>query len=75
MAFAVGVVFSLAAVAVAGKVSAEAVRLGLALVPFALGGLVLGRRLAGRLDGEWLRPLVLGFAGAAGLFALVRGVF
>jgi uncharacterized protein len=75
LAFAVGVLFSLTAVAVAGEVSAEALRLGVALVPFTLGGLFLGRRMAGRLDGVWLRPLVLSFAGAAGLFALVRGVF
>jgi uncharacterized protein len=72
MAFAVGVVVSLCAVGVAGKISAPALRLGLALVPVTLAGLLLGRRVA--LDGRWLRPAVLTFAGAAGAFALLRGL-
>lgn len=73
-AFAVGVVLSLAAVALAGALEAPAARLGLALVPATFVGLALGRRLAGRLDGRWLRPAVNGFAGAAGVFALVRAL-
>jgi uncharacterized membrane protein YfcA len=75
MAFAVGVAFSLLAVGVAGEITSDAVRLGLALVPCTLAGLFLGRRAVGRLDGAWLRPVVLAFAGLAGVFALVRGVF
>jgi uncharacterized membrane protein YfcA len=74
MAFAVGVLFSLCAVGVAGEITAEALRLGVVLVPFTMAGLLLGRRAAGRLDGGWLRPAVLTFAGLAGAFALVRGV-
>jgi hypothetical protein len=35
---------------------------------------MLGRRAAARVDGRWLRPAVLGFAAAAGVFALVRGL-
>jgi uncharacterized membrane protein YfcA len=69
MAFAVGVAFSLLAVGVAGEITSDAVRLGLALVPCTLAGLFLGRRTVGRLDGAWLRPLVLAFAGVAGVGA------
>ena len=49
-------------------------RLGLALVPFTFLGLWLGRRLTGALDRGLLRPAVLAFAGAAGAFALLRGL-
>jgi len=75
MAFAVGVGFSLCAVGIAGEITAPALRLGLALVPATLVGLFLGRRATGALDGGWLRPCVLGFAAAAGLFAVLRGVW
>jgi uncharacterized membrane protein YfcA len=75
MAFAVGVILSLCAVGVAGEITPPALKLGLALLPATLAGLFLGRRAAGVLDGGWLRPCVLGFAGAAGVFAVARGVF
>lgn len=71
-AFAVGVVLSLGAVALAGALDGAAARLGLALIPATFVGLALGRRLAGRLDGGWLHPAVNAFAGAAGVFALLR---
>ena len=74
LAFAVGVVLSLVAVGIAGEIEPGPVRLGLALVPFTFLGLWLGRRLAGALDGGLLRPAVLAFAGAAGAFALLRGL-
>jgi uncharacterized protein len=74
MAFAVGVVISLAAVWVAGEVEPAPLRLGAALVPFTFAGLFAGRRLVARLDGGMLRPAVLAFAGAAGAFALLRGL-
>jgi uncharacterized membrane protein YfcA len=74
LAFAVGVVLSLAAVGIAGEIEDSAVLLGLALVPATFAGLLLGRRLTGRLDGGWLRPSVLAFAGAAGAFAVVRAL-
>ena len=74
LAFAVGVVLSLSAVAIAGEVASAALVLGLALVPATFLGLWLGRRLSGRLDGGWLRPVVLGFAAAAGAFAVLRAV-
>lgn len=74
LAFAVGVVFSLFAVWIAGEVERAPVELGLALVPATFAGLWLGRRVARRLEGPWLRPAVLAFAGAAGAFALLRSV-
>ncbi|MBA2517136.1 MAG: sulfite exporter TauE/SafE family protein, partial [Solirubrobacterales bacterium] len=47
---------------------------GLGLIPATFAGLAIGRRLAGRLDGRWLRPAVNAFAGAAGVFALIRAL-
>lgn len=73
-AFVVGTVLSLAAVFVAGAVSADAVRLGLALVPATFIGLLAGHGLTGRIDGPRLRPLVLTFAAASGVFALARAL-
>ncbi len=72
LVFAVGVVLSLVAVGVAGEIERAPLLLGVALIPATFAGLWLGRRTAGRLDGRWLRPCVLAFAGAAGAFALGR---
>jgi uncharacterized membrane protein YfcA len=74
LAFAVGVVMSLAAVGIAGEIEPGPLRLGAALVPFTFLGLFAGRRFASRLDGGLLRPAVLSFAAAAGAFALLRGL-
>jgi uncharacterized membrane protein YfcA len=74
LAFAVGVVISLAAVGIAGEIEPGPVRLGATLVPSTFLGLWLGRRMSGALDGGLLRPAVLGFAGLAGAFALLRGL-
>jgi len=73
-AFLVGTVLSLGAILLAGAVEADAVRLGLALVPATFVGLVAGRRLKRWIDGPRLRPVVLSFAAAAGLFALARAL-
>ena len=73
-AFAVGVVLSLGAVALAGEVERAPFLLGLALIPATFLGLVLGRRVTAWLDKGWLRPAVLTFAGTAGAFALARGL-
>jgi len=74
LAFAVGVVVSLAGIAIAGELRAAPVWLGLAMVPSTLAGLEAGRRLAGRVDGRWLRPAILGFAGLGGAIAVLRGL-
>jgi uncharacterized membrane protein YfcA len=73
-AFAVGVVVSLAAIGLAGEIRQGPLLLGVTLVPTTFLGLALGRRLTGQLDGGWLRPCVLGFAAAAGVFAVLRSV-
>jgi uncharacterized membrane protein YfcA len=73
-AFATGLVISLTAIAIAGQISPPELRLGAALVPFTFLGLWAGRRLSGALDRGPLRPTVLTFAGAAGLFELLRAV-
>jgi uncharacterized membrane protein YfcA len=74
LAFAVGVVFSLVAIWIAGEVERAPLQLGLVLVPATFAGLFAGRWAATRLAGRWLRPAVLAFAGAAGAFALVRAL-
>jgi uncharacterized protein len=74
LAFAVGVVLSLGAIGAAGEIERGPFLLGIALVPATFAGLGLGRRLVARLEGGWLRPCVLTFAGAAGAFALLRAV-
>ncbi len=71
-AFAVGVLLSLVAIAIAGELARPAVVLGIALIPATFAGLGLGRRLRGRLDAGRLRPAVLAFAGTAGLVTLLR---
>lgn len=74
LAFLVGLVFSLTAIGIAGEIEADPVRLGLLLIPTTFAGLWVGRRVAERLAGGWLRPAVLAFAAAAGLFALLRAL-
>ena len=72
--FLLGVVVSLGGLFLAGRLALWHVWLSLWMVPALLGGLVLSRPLARYLDGRWLRPAVLVFAGAAGVLAIVRGV-
>ncbi len=74
LAFAVGVVVSLAAIAVAGEVHRGPVTLGLLMMPSTLLGLALGRRLASRAEGRWLRPAILTFAAIGGLTAILRAL-
>lgn len=73
-AYAFGLGLSGLAVLLAGGLHAASVALGAALVPATLVGLPVGRRHAGRLEGERLRAVVLLGAGAAGVFAVVRAV-
>jgi len=74
LAFAAGLVISLAAIGIAGQISPAEVRLGAGLVPFTFLGLWAGLRLSGALDRGPLHPAVLAFAGAAGAFALLRAL-
>ena len=72
--FALGVVLSLGALAVAGAVDSESLVLALVLMPSTGLGLWLSRPLAVRLRGGRLRTAVLVFAGLSGVAALVRVV-
>ncbi len=72
--FTLGIVLSGLALAVAGEVAWWHLGLAALLSPAVAAGLVLARLLGDRLDGRWLRPLVLGFAAAAGAMAIYRGV-
>ena len=72
-AFAVGVVVSLAAVGIAGEIERGPFLLGVALVPATFLGPARPPARP-RLDGGWLRPVVLGFAAAAGAFAVLRSL-
>jgi hypothetical protein len=74
VAFAVGILLSLLALWAADRIEPEAVELGIALMPATGVGLVVGRRVAHRLRGGRLRPVVLGFAATGGLFAILRGL-
>jgi len=73
-AFLVGTVLSLAALVGAGEVTALHWRLGGALVPAVLLGLMASRALHGWLERGWLRPCVLAFCGLAGALVVVRGL-
>ncbi len=72
MVFGLGALLSLGALAVAGAVDRDAVVLAAILTPATFAGLLLGRPVAGRLDGGRLRTAVLAFAGAGGVAALLR---
>jgi len=73
-AFLVGSALSFGALALAGEVSALQLRFGAAMVPAVLLGLFVSRSLHAWLDGGWLRPCVLVFAGLAGATVVMRGL-
>ena len=70
--FLVGTVVSLAALALVGRFGGEELRLTLLLLPGALFGFVVSRRLASRLDRGYTRPAVLVVASIAGFLVVVR---
>ena len=70
--FVVGVVVSLAGLAVAGRFGAEQLRLALLLMPGALVGYALSGKLARVLDRGWMRPAILALSFAAGALVVVR---
>lgn len=72
--FVFGTVLSLAALAVAGAVAGWHLALALALLPGTVFGVVISSRLTHRVDGAWLRPLVLALASLVALVAVVRGL-
>lgn len=72
--FTIGTALSAVALAAAGEVASWHILLALTLSPGIIAGLLLARRLHGRLEGRWLRPAVLSFAASAGAVAVARGV-
>jgi uncharacterized membrane protein YfcA len=72
--FTLGTVLSLAALAVTGAVAPWHLALAAALLPGTLLGIAVSGRLTGRLDGAWLRPTVLAFAGMTAAVAVVHGL-
>ena len=72
--FVVGISISLVGLAAVGAVEAWQVWLALALVPGHVVGLLLSRRVVGRVDEVWLRPAVLGFVAVTAAVAIARGL-
>ncbi len=71
LALLTGVLMSLAAVAVAGRLHLEQLFVTLQLLPAVAAGLWASRRLNRYLDDRWLRPTVLVAAAAGGVFTIV----
>lgn len=74
LSFVVGLTLSLVAVGVVGRVHAWHGVLAFEMLPGLALGLWSSRHLSRALDRGWLRPAVLAFAGAAGVYITVRGV-
>lgn len=66
-----GVVLSLAAVAVAGRLHVDQLIVTVQLLPAVAAGLWASRRLNRYLDDRWLRPAVLVAAGSGGVLTIV----
>jgi uncharacterized membrane protein YfcA len=73
ISFLVGLLMSLVALALAGRVEAQHFVWALGLLPGLLLGLWASRQVAGLLDERWLRPTILAFAALAGLAIVVFG--
>jgi len=73
VSFVVGIVMSLAGLAIAGKVQGWHFLLALQLLPGLLVGLWSSRWVIRYLDERWLRPAVLTFAAVAGLAVAFLG--
>jgi uncharacterized protein len=73
ISFVVGIVMSLAGLALAGKVQGWHFLLALQLLPGLLVGLWSSRWVIRYLDERWLRPAVLTFAAVAGLAVAFLG--
>jgi uncharacterized protein len=72
--FAAGAVMSLTALAVAGRVGAHELRLGLLLWPGVILGFLLSRPLTRYLDEGRTRPMVLAISAAAALLLIAEEV-
>ena len=72
--FAAGAVMSLTGLAIAGRVGAHELRLGLLLWPGVLLGFALSKRLTGYLDDGRTRPMVLAVSAMAALLLIAEEV-
>ncbi len=70
--FVIGVVISLAGLALAGRFGGTEVRLSLVLMPGALVGYLVSGRVRRYLDRGWMRPAILAVSFAAGAVVVVR---
>jgi uncharacterized membrane protein YfcA len=70
--FAIGVVVSISARAIAGEVLLDELVVALLLLPALAGGLAIGRRLAPRVDGPPLRTAILVVSAAAAVALLAQ---
>ena len=71
ISFVVGLLMSLIALMLAGRVGEEHILLALRLLPGLFVGLWASRHVAMLLDERWLRPAVLAFAAAAGIAVVI----
>jgi uncharacterized membrane protein YfcA len=72
--FVLGTVMSATALAVAGEIGVDQVLFSLAMMPALIVGLVASTWGARHLRGRSIRPFVLGFAGIAGVVAILNGL-
>lgn len=73
ISFVLGILMSLAGLALAGQVEGRHAILALQLLPGMLVGLWASRWVVERLDERWLRPAVLAFAAVAGAVIVLLG--
>jgi uncharacterized membrane protein YfcA len=70
--FTVGALMSLGALALGGEVDRHRLALGLLVLPGVPIGLLLSRRLVGRLRAETVRPVILAACSVSALVLLVE---
>ncbi len=73
ISFVLGILMSLAGLALFGKVEGRYLLLAVELLPGLLIGLWASRWVVKRLDERWLRPAVLTFAAVAGIVVIFLG--
>jgi uncharacterized membrane protein YfcA len=69
--FLFGTILSVITLSIARQMTVADVWLALGLTPLVLVGSLVGRQVAKRIDGEWLRPAVLMFAAVSAVVVIV----
>ena len=72
--FVLGTIMSAAALAIAGEIGVDQLLFSLGMMPALVVGLLASTWGARHLRGRSIRPFVLGFAGIAGVVAIVNGL-